>query len=76
MIYLNENLPYIESFANENDIVARLGCNCSEEIKKYVKIDGKLFIVKNKSGHMLNTQYLDNFKIDYPNSSLNKYLTK
>ena len=76
MIYLNENLPYIESFANENDIVARLGCNCSEEIKKYVKIDGKLFIVKNKSGHMLNTHYLDNFKIDYPNSSLNKYLTK
>lgn len=75
MIYLSNNIPYIESFANENDIVARLGCNCSEEIKKYIKIDGKIFIAKNKSGHMLNSHYLDNFKIDYPNSNLNKYIT-
>ena len=74
MIHLNEGLPYIESFANEDDIVARMGCNCSKTMEKYIKIDGTTFVVKNKSGHLLNTHYLDNFCAEYPRSRLNTYL--
>ena len=33
-ILKNEQLPYIESFSNENDFVLRLGCNASDGIKK------------------------------------------
>ena len=74
MIHINEDLPYIESFANEDDIVARMGCNCSKTMKKYIKIDGTTFVVKNKSGHLLNTHYLDNFRAEYPKSRLNTYI--
>ncbi len=32
-------------------------------------------ICENKnSDHMLNTHYIDNFKIDFPNSRLNTYI--
>lgn len=76
MTHINNSFPYIESFANENDFVARLGCNCTSDIKKYIKIDGIIFIKKNKSGHMFNTHYINNFSEDFPNSRLNIYINK
>ena len=74
MTYIIDKLPYMEHFANDNDFVAKLGCNCPREIKEYIKIDGNIFITKNKSGHMLNSHYLNNFKEDYPKSKLNNYI--
>tara|TARA_Y100000992_G_C21211385_1_gene465630 strand:- start:34 stop:921 length:888 start_codon:yes stop_codon:yes gene_type:complete len=74
MNYIVHNYPYMEHFANEDDFVARLGCNCSDEMKKYISIDGNVFIKENKSGHMFNSHYIDNFSNDYPTSKLNKYI--
>jgi hypothetical protein len=74
MVYVKEKYPYIESFANDNDIVARLGCNCNNKVKKYIKIDGPVFIKENKSGHMFNSHYINNFQNDFPNSKLNQYI--
>ena len=71
MKYVKDNFPYIENFANENDFVAKLGCNCN--LKELVDIDGETFVAKNKSGHILNLHYLDNFKIDFPKSKLCNY---
>jgi len=76
MTYINNSLPYIESFANDNDIVARLGCNCAEDIKQFVKIDGPVFIKEDKSGHMFNSHYINNFIEDFPESKLNNYIKK
>ena len=73
MSYIKNNLPYMEHFANDNDFVAKCGCNCPQSIKKYINIDGEIFINKHKSGHMLNSHYLNNFKVDYPTSKLNMY---
>ena len=75
MNYIIDELPYMEHFANSNDFVACLGCNCSEEIKDIISIDGKIFI-KEKSGHMFNSHYIDNFVEDYPDSKLNMYIKK
>lgn len=74
MTYIVDKLPYMEHFANDNDFVAKLGCNCPIESKPYIKIDGEIFITKNKSGHLLNSHYLDNFQSDYPKSKLNEYM--
>lgn len=74
MNYIMDELPYMEHFANENDFVAKLGCNRPEEISKYISIDGTIFIIKNKSGHMFNSHYINNFKEDYPNSKLINYM--
>ena len=74
MTYIEKNYPYIESFANENDLVAKMGCNCSDDIKELINIDGKLFVNKNSSGHMFNTHYFNNFSIDYSESKLNNYI--
>jgi len=74
MNYLMDELPYMEHFANDNDFVAKLGCNIPIEIKSMVSIDGKKFIAKNRSGHMLNEHYLNNFKVNFPDSKLNYYL--
>ena len=73
MNYIINELPYMEHFANNNDYVAALGCNCGNDIKDIISIDGKKFI-KKKSGHMLNTHYIDNFKNDFPKSRLNTYI--
>ena len=74
MTYIVDELPYMEHFANDNDFVAKLGCNCPSQIKQYISIDGETFVVKNKSGHMFNTHYIDNFANDYPKSKLNLYI--
>ena len=76
MKYLNNNLPYMEHFANENDFVAKLGCNCPKKIQNLISIDGKIFINKNGTGHMLNSHYLNNFSYNYPLSKLNNYIKK
>ena len=42
MNYIIDEMPYMEHFANKNDFVACLGCNCSEEVKDLISIDGNL----------------------------------
>lgn len=76
MQYIKGEYPYMEHFANSNDFVAKIGCNVSEKFIKSgeVLIDGKVFIA-DKSGHMLNIHYINNFKNDFPDSKLNEYIT-
>lgn len=74
MNYIQDKLPYMEHFANENDFVAKLGCNCNKDIEDIISIDGIKFIKMNKSGHLFNTHYINNFKINYPESKLLKYI--
>ena len=76
MPYIKHELPYMEHFANNNDFVAKLGCNCPNEIKDLINIDGKIFINKTGHGHMFNLHYLKNFSINYPLSKLNNYIKK
>jgi len=76
MKYILNELPYIESFANDNDFVAKMGCNCPEEIKDLINIDGKIFINKDGHGHMLYKDYLYNFSKNYPLSRLNNIIKK
>ena len=74
MKYLMEELPYMEHFANKEDFVAKLGCNCDNDIQDLIDIDGNVFINQKGSGHMLNSHYLFNFKNNFPNSKLNTYI--
>jgi hypothetical protein len=74
MKYIKNELPYIESFANENDFVAKLGCNCPAEVKDLIDIDGTVFINKNSYGHLFKYHYLNNFTNNYPLSKLNYYI--
>lgn len=74
MCYIKNNYPYMEHFANKNDFVAKLGCNCPDNIKHLINIHGKIFINENGSGHLLNLHYLHNFSKNYPNSRLNEYM--
>ena len=74
MPYIKHELPYMEHFANNNDFVAKLGCNSPNEIKHLIHIDGKIFINKLGYGHMFNLHYLKNFSINYPSSKLNNYI--
>jgi len=71
---LMDKYPYMENFANEDDFVARLGCNCADDVIQYIDIDGPVFINKGKSGHMFNSHYMNNFSEDFPNSRLNNYI--
>ena len=75
MNYLVDELPYMEHFANDNDYVAALGCNHGKDVSDLISIDGKIFIKENKSGHMFNTHYWNNFKNDFPDSKLVNYIT-
>ena len=74
MPYIKNKLPYMEHFANENDFVAKLGCNCSNKIKNLINIDGNIFINKSGHGHIFNLHYLKNFSNNYPLSKLNSYI--
>ena len=71
---LMDKYPYMEHFANEDDFVARLGCNCADDVRQYINIDGPVFIKEGKSGHMFNSHYMNNFSEDFPNSRLNNYI--
>lgn len=72
--YIKNELPYIENFANEHDFIGKLGCNCPKQVQHLVNIDGKIFINKNKYGHLFTFHYINNFNKDYPLSNLNNYL--
>lgn len=69
MKYVVNDLPYIESFANTDDLVARLGCHCATDIKHLIHIDGATHFAE-KSGHLFNEHYINTFQKDYPNSRL------
>lgn len=62
MCYISPDrqIPYMEHFANEMDIVARLGVlsplrHGDEEL---IEIDGPVFVQKDGLGHLLNEHYL------------------
>lgn len=74
MQYLYVNFPYMEHLVNEHDFVGKLGINCSNELKDYIKIDGKKFIIKNKYGHLLFENYFNNFHLEFKQSKLLKYI--
>lgn len=74
MKYIKNELPYMEHFANDNDFVAKLGCNCPIEISDLISIDGKVFINKYGNGHLLNLHYLEDFSKNYPESKLNEFI--
>ncbi|TVP56502.1 MAG: hypothetical protein EA349_07950 [Halomonadaceae bacterium] len=69
----NENneevgLPYMESFANENDLVARLGilsplrepASADPDAEPMIELDGPAFVQRGRNswGHLLNEHYL------------------
>ncbi len=51
-------LPWIESFGNENDIVARLGMLAPRPRQWGIRIDGPRYERRGAWGHMLNEHYL------------------
>jgi hypothetical protein len=65
MCYLDDEnpLPHIESFANEHDIVTRLGSLAQDEFHEedIVRIDGPLYM-SHLYGHLLNAHYLSVFE--------------
>ena len=73
-VYLKNQLPFMEHFANKEDFIAKLGCNCPKKIQKYINIDGDIHINETGWGHMLSKDYLNNFKNNFPNAHFNKYL--
>jgi hypothetical protein len=64
MCYANEHerYPFIESYANEHDIVARLGSLARNDFHRedLIRIDGSLFTL-DRYGHLLNAHYLQDF---------------
>ena len=51
-------LPWIESFGNENDIVARLGMLAPRPEQWGIRINGPRYERHGAWGHMLNEHYL------------------
>jgi hypothetical protein len=51
-------LPWIESYGNEHDIVARLGVLAPSPVKREVTIDGPRYEHPGAWGHLLNIHYL------------------
>lgn len=54
----DECLPWIESFGNERDLVARLGMLAPDKVGTGVHIDGPLYQQPAVAGHLLNEHYL------------------
>jgi hypothetical protein len=52
-------VPFIESYGNEFDIVARLAVLAPHPVERDVHIDGPRFIRRGAWGHLLNQHYLD-----------------
>src|SRR5690554_1335654 len=54
-------LPYIENFANEHDLVARLGIlsPLRKREPERVSLDGPLYLSTDRWGHFLNAHYLE-----------------
>jgi hypothetical protein len=51
-------IPWIESFGNENDLVARLGMLAPKAVQRGIDIDGPCYVKPNGWGHLLNAHYL------------------
>ncbi|HSN74774.1 MAG TPA: hypothetical protein VL334_06730 [Anaerolineae bacterium] len=51
-------IPWIESFGNENDLVARLGMLTPKPAQRGIDIDGPCYVKPNGWGHLLNAHYL------------------
>jgi hypothetical protein len=60
-------LPLIESFANEHDAVARLGCLAKDRLHAtgLIRIDGPTFVAAGRYGHLLNLHYLRDFEVAF-----------
>jgi hypothetical protein len=54
----DRHLPWIESFGNEHDLVARLGMLAPNLIREKIAIDGPRWIHRGAWGHLLNAHYL------------------
>lgn len=65
------NFPHIESYGNQYDIVARLGCLSPKQRELGIRIDGPTYQAREKWGHLLNAHYLfgihDHLAGDKPN---------
>lgn len=71
-VYPGTQLPYMEHFANQHDLVARLGIlsPLRDDPNTLIEIDGPVFEQKDGWGHLLNEHYLsaiDNYL--YPANS-------
>ena len=53
-----KRLPWIESYGNQYDIVARLGVLAPSPEKREVRIDGPRYECPGAWGHLLNIHYL------------------
>jgi pimeloyl-ACP methyl ester carboxylesterase len=51
-------VPHLESFANEWDLVARLGAIAPDAPSAEVEIDGPVYLRHGAKGHLLNEHYL------------------
>jgi len=51
-------VPWIESFGNEHDLVARLGMLAPRQRQRGIRIDGPVYRQKGAWGHLLNEHYL------------------
>ena len=60
MTYFDEaaRIPWIESFGNEHDLVARLGMLAPHPEEWQITIDGPRYLHKDSWGHLLNAHYL------------------
>ncbi len=54
----DECMPWIESFGNERDVVARLGMLAPDKVGTGVVIDGPVYQQPGSAGHLLNEHYL------------------
>jgi hypothetical protein len=53
-----KGFPWIESFGNQHDIVARLGVLAPHPHERHIKIDGPRYEHRSAWGHLLNADYL------------------
>lgn len=51
-------IPWIESYGNEFDIVARLGMLAPDGLENGIRIDGPIYMKRNGWGHLFNEHYL------------------
>lgn len=70
-----QGYPYIESFANQYDIVARFGCTSPKAVQLGIQIDGPTFERKGKWGHLLNSHYLFGIEEHLLSAQPNPYRT-
>jgi len=69
-------VPYIENFANENDLVARLGMLSPRKELWDIRIDGDMYVRKDAWGHLMNAHYLNGFDTSRSDYAPFRSLTK